>query len=178
MAEHRRVEPRSGLAGTGMATDVERLRDIESDYQRRERAWREGPERGFGEVLEDAPAHGELEDEEHPDPRRRPQRPDGAPREVEMAKAAASERAATGAPDKPAPRLPPRLPPDPRAAALHRQLQQRAQQKAQASVRQQVLPEPRLPAGVPPASPEPVRIEQGAGDTPPTGNPVQRTRRP
>lgn len=125
MAEHRRVEPRMGLAGTGMATDVDRLKDIEGEYARRARAWRDAPEKGFGEVLEDAPSKGELEEEEHADPRRRPKRPPEAPAEVEMAKAAAVAAPLPAQPSQPpaAKKAGSRLPPDPRAAALHKQVQ-------------------------------------------------------
>lgn len=120
-----------------MASDVDRLKDIEGDYERRMRGWRDAPERGFGAVLEDAPAHGELEEEERPDPRRRPKRPPQAPAEVEMAAAATAapptEPTAEPTPKTAEPKkLPPkgpRVPPDPRAAALHRQLQAKAGKK-------------------------------------------------
>ncbi len=170
MAEHRRVESRTALAGTGMATDVDRVQDLEGEYDRRARAWRDAPVRGFGEVLDEAPPKGELEEGEHPDPRRRPKRPPDAPAEVEMAKAAASAPAEV--PSAPAParatsRSGPRLPPDPRAAALHQKL------------RKKVLGEPLRPPQVSGGkTPEPARIAATPGDTPPTGNPGQRTRKP
>ncbi|MBI5494642.1 MAG: hypothetical protein HY904_06400 [Deltaproteobacteria bacterium] len=54
MAEtHRRVEPRS-IVGTGMATDPERLRDIEQRQARMERD-HALPKRKFGEVITEAP---------------------------------------------------------------------------------------------------------------------------
>lgn len=167
MAGHRRVEPRTALAGTGMATDVDRVQDLEGDYERRARAWREAPERGFGEVLDQSPARGQLEEDEAQDPRRRPQRPPTAPSEVDMAKAAAASAAA----EPPARELParaaPRVRPDPRAVALHRQLEK------------QVLREPLRPrSGGDGAMPEPLRVGTGASETPPTGNPGSRARKP
>jgi hypothetical protein len=51
---HKRVEPRN-IVGTGMATDAERVQSLEDEVARRERAWRNAPERGFGEVLSETP---------------------------------------------------------------------------------------------------------------------------
>ncbi|MEW5852329.1 MAG: hypothetical protein AB2A00_26295 [Myxococcota bacterium] len=93
MAEqHRRVEPRS-IIGTGMATDPERLRDIEERAARFERD-RTLPRRKFGEVMSDAG----------------PQPPPG----TELVDAPPPERERKGAKPKPepAPRKPPmRMPP-------------------------------------------------------------------
>ncbi|MFH1809877.1 MAG: hypothetical protein ABIJ09_14120 [Pseudomonadota bacterium] len=49
--EHRRVEPRAIITGTGMTTDPERVESIQADYARAERAWRTPPKKKFGEVL-------------------------------------------------------------------------------------------------------------------------------
>ncbi len=45
-----------------MATDPQRLQEISDEQSRRERAWRDAPERAFGEVLKTAPAKGALVD--------------------------------------------------------------------------------------------------------------------
>jgi hypothetical protein len=123
MAEHRRVEARTVIAGTGMASDVDRLRDIEADTQRKQRMWRDAPDKDFGEVLSDAPVKGELEEQEPVDQRKRRQRD---PREAALS--AASSAALVGAAvvegaraDKGAPDLP-RVPPDPRERVLRAQL--------------------------------------------------------
>jgi hypothetical protein len=92
MAEHRRVEPR-GIAGSGMATDPDRIREIEEEYERRQRAWRDRPERRFDDVLEEAPPKAEEAEE--------------APKK-EL--------------PKPAPKPGPRVPPDPREALLRKKL--------------------------------------------------------
>ncbi len=49
---HRRVERRS-IIGTGMATDEERIREIEEEAARRERAERKAPKAKFGQVLKE-----------------------------------------------------------------------------------------------------------------------------
>ena len=49
--EQRRVEPRGAIVGSGMLTEPDRIRDLESEAARRERAWREAPKAKFGEVL-------------------------------------------------------------------------------------------------------------------------------
>lgn len=127
MAEHRRVEPRGVIVGTGMLTDVDRIRDVEADKERKERAWRNAPEVGFGEVLTTAPAKGELEDEPQDDPRKKkppPQLPAAAPAPVDMASAAltdvkpssSSSSSVKGRKDLP------RVPRDPRERMLREQL--------------------------------------------------------
>jgi hypothetical protein len=103
MAEHRRVEPRGIIVGTGMLSDVDRIRDVEADKERKERAWRNAPARGFGEVLETAPAKAELEEEEHDDPRKKkppPELPANAPAPVDMANAALGNAASEAAPSE------------------------------------------------------------------------------
>jgi hypothetical protein len=79
MAQHRRVEPRGVIVGTGMLSDVDRIRDVEAEKERKERAWRNAPEKGFGDVLAEAPPKGELEDEPHDDPRKKKPPADAAP---------------------------------------------------------------------------------------------------
>ena len=147
MAQHRRVEARKGIIGTGMASDVERLRDVEADKERKERAWRAAPEKGFGEVLTEAPAKGELEDESPDDPRKRqkaPTLPEGAPSSSAMANAAVSPERVKGAlPAKP--ELP-KVAPDPRERMLR--------EKLASSLRS-----PKVPAPV---------------DTPPTGSHLRK----
>lgn len=162
MAEHRRVEPRLGLAGTGMAADVESVEQLEGKYQRRARAWREAPEKSFGAVLDDADAQGELADEDHPDPRRRPSRPPEAPSEAQMAAAANEAPIKSDAPTQAPARNGPRVPPDPRAALLHKLLATGTNK-----------PAPRRSA-----TPEPARIASATTDTPPTGSAADRKRRP
>ena len=151
MAEHRRVESR-GIVGTGMASDPDRIRELDDEKARKERAWRDAPEKGFGDVLKDAPARGELADDDG-DPRNHKRPRDGAA-EAAMAAAAiepggasASSTPAVGAPSTPAPSAPPatalpRVPRDPREAMLRKKLE--AAQRA----------------------PKPVLT----GDTPPTGS--------
>lgn len=68
--DHRRVEPR-GIVGTGMLTDPERIAALEREAARRERAWRDAPERGFGAVLEEAPVWEPPVEEPEVDPRAR-----------------------------------------------------------------------------------------------------------
>jgi hypothetical protein len=133
MAQHRRVEPR-GIIGTGMAADVDRIRDVEADKERKERAWRDPPERGFGDVLATAPAKAELEDEPQDDPRKRraPKPPEGAPAAVEMAGAALaapapvdtgpSTSAKLGARGAQSAQELPKVAPDPRERLLRAQL--------------------------------------------------------
>ena len=100
MAEdHRRVESRH-IVGTGMATDPERLQEISDEAARRERAWRDAPERGFGEVLQTAPAKGALADDVEADPRQ--QKKEGDPEAA--AEEEAPKKKATSS--KPLPRLP------------------------------------------------------------------------
>ena len=52
--DHRRVEPRS-IIGTGMATDPDRIREIDADQARRERSGDGPPKRSFATVLEEEP---------------------------------------------------------------------------------------------------------------------------
>ncbi|MCC7071069.1 MAG: hypothetical protein IT383_07095 [Deltaproteobacteria bacterium] len=164
MAEHRRVEPRVALAGTGMATDVESVEELEGKYERRARAWREAPEKGFGAVLDEAEAQGELADEDHPDPRRRPKRPAAAPSEAHMAAAAAEAPPAAAPPPKPTPRAGPRVPPDPRAALLHKLLAPGAPK------------DPTRPGGA--VEPQRIASTGTSTDTPPTGSAADRKPRP
>lgn len=156
MAQHRRVEPR-GIVGTGMASDVDRIRDVEAEKERKERAWRNAPERGFGDVLTTAPAKGELEEEEHDDPRKKRPPPEpvaNAPAPVDLATAAlAQEGKAPPAPTAKGVKgnkLLPRTVPDPRERMLRAQLE-----KNQAS-----------PHG-----------QASTGDTPPTGSHARKPTR-
>jgi hypothetical protein len=131
MAQHRRVEPR-GIIGTGMAADAERIRDVEHDQERKQRAWRNAPEKGFGDVLATAPAKAELEDEPHDDPRKKkpaPTAPEGAPAPVEMASSALGAAAPPAGPAAPAApaadagaKSLPKVPRDPRERMLREQL--------------------------------------------------------
>ena len=134
--EHRRIEARPGVAGTGMLSDPERIQSIENEYARRERAWREPPKKRFGAVLTDTPAkEAERVGVYVPspdDPRRRPKATeaaedaaesegdtdDGAADDVDArdADAPAAIEGLDAAPPKPAL---PRVPPDPRMAALN-----------------------------------------------------------
>jgi hypothetical protein len=61
MSEHRRVEPRT-IAGTGMATDPERIHAVAAEAERHARAWRPVRDAAFDDVLERAPPKGELAD--------------------------------------------------------------------------------------------------------------------
>jgi len=95
--EHKRVEARN-IVGTGMATDAERVRELEAEAVRRERAWRDAPERSFGEVLDTTPARDqELADTTSVDD------------VIARKKRAATLRAQNL----------PRVPPDPRMRKLH-----------------------------------------------------------
>ncbi len=132
MAEdHRRVETRQ-IVGTGMATDPERLQSISDEQARRERAWRDAPERAFNDILQTSSARGSLVDEVEPDRRR-----------VAAAKKAAAEAEPAAALDnsesppqkkamssKPLPRIP-----DPRERLMRAQLAalERAQSEAAAA---------------------------------------------
>jgi hypothetical protein len=63
--EHRRVEARAIISGTGMVSDPERVESIQADYARAERAWRLPPKKKFGEVMvenKDARAKARLAD--------------------------------------------------------------------------------------------------------------------
>mgnify|MGYP001276312723 CR=1 FL=1 len=53
--DHRRVEPR-GIIGTGMATDPDRIRELEEEQARKERHGFGKPKRSFSKALEDEPA--------------------------------------------------------------------------------------------------------------------------
>lgn len=101
MAEHRRVEPR-GIVGTGMATDPERIREVEDEHERRARVWRAPPERGFGDVLAEAPPRGRLEDDADGGDERRRRRPSGQANAAAQADAGAPAQAGEG-PTSPAP---------------------------------------------------------------------------
>ena len=124
MAEdHRRVEPR-GIVGTGMLTDPERLRDVAEETERKKRSWRAPPEKGFGDVLKDAPARAELEDDDTP---HKGKHPANAPAEAVLAAAAflptePAGSATAGPAVKDANARLPRVPRDPREAILRRQL--------------------------------------------------------
>ena len=131
--KHRRVEPRQ-IVGTGMATDPRRVEDLQEEQARRERAWRDAPEKAFGAVLEETPAKAQArEDDVDEDPRRRRRR-----EEEERAKQAALDAArvaaATDVAAAPAAEAPPaptkRVPPDPREALLRKALAARAPTKA------------------------------------------------
>jgi hypothetical protein len=77
MAEdHRRVESRS-IIGTGMATDPERIQEVQDNYDRRMRTDADAPKRSFDQVMEEGPAEDdgegqgeamEVEGLEAPDP--------------------------------------------------------------------------------------------------------------
>lgn len=123
MADHRRVEAR-GIIGTGMANDVDRLRDIEADQERKQRAWRSAPEKGFGEVLTDAPAKGELEDDSADDPRKKRAAPPASASSPSPSPSPLSPNPIVAA-GAPAPLGKPELPkvaPDPRERMLREQL--------------------------------------------------------
>jgi hypothetical protein len=123
--DHRRVEARTNLAGTGMAVDPRRIHDIEDEAARRERITRGAPQVAFGAVLQRAPARGATDDEPPPPP------PEGEPadeRDTASATPASAPAAAPStAPAGPARRAPLRSAvraPDPRARQLHAQLLQ------------------------------------------------------
>ncbi len=94
MAEHRRVEARTTIAGSGMATDAERIESVADEQARRERTWRAPPELGFADVLSTTPAQAEL----------------------------ALDTPQKSAAPKPTDATLPKVPLDPRAAQLHRML--------------------------------------------------------
>ncbi len=120
MAEHRRVEPR-GIVGTGMSTDPEKIQELEEEAARHKRAWHKAPEKGFGDVLKDAPARAVLADEDEA-PARPGKRPTGAPDAAAMA-TGAMEAPDAAAPAAEAPgKAVPRVPPDPREALLRKKL--------------------------------------------------------
>lgn len=124
MAQHRRVEPRGVIVGTGMLSDVDRIRDVEAEQERKERAWRNAPERGFGDVLATAPAKAELEEEPHEDPRKKkppPELPANAPAPVDMANAALTDAKAPPTNVKGRKDVP-KVPRDPRERLLREQL--------------------------------------------------------
>lgn len=115
-----------------MATDPERLQSISDEQARRERAWRDAPERAFNDILQTSSARGALVDEVEPDRRR-----------VAAAKKAAAEAEPAAALDnsesppqkkamssKPLPRIP-----DPRERLMRAQLAalERAQSEASAA---------------------------------------------
>lgn len=120
MAEdHRRIESRS-IVGTGMATDPERLEQIENEAARRERAWRDQPPEAFGAILGRAPPRGDLADAVTPDKRRQPVNDTRDDDDVDTSTADATP-ASTKAP----PALPERQSlraPDPRERLLHARL--------------------------------------------------------
>jgi hypothetical protein len=61
MAEsHKRVEARTSVIGTGMATEPDRIERLAKDAERRQRSV--PPQQAFADVLESAPAQGELAD--------------------------------------------------------------------------------------------------------------------
>jgi hypothetical protein len=97
MAEHRRVESKLSPIGTGMATEPERIDQVQQEQERRRRH-ESAPVVSFGDVIAQAPAVGALVD----DP----------------------EAAAPASPPAPPPKKSagPR-PTDPRAAALHKRFQ-------------------------------------------------------
>jgi len=53
--QHRRVEARAAIPGSGMLTEPDRIRALESEAERRKRAWRAPPAEGFGSVLSRTP---------------------------------------------------------------------------------------------------------------------------
>ena len=109
--EHNRVLPKNVVSSSGQRSDPDAIRGLEEEAGRRERAWRNRPDRSFGDVLEtaaqepDAEAEAEAEAEASDS--------EDAPKE-EGAKAAKPD-------DVPAPVEQPELarPPDPREAQLH-----------------------------------------------------------
>lgn len=109
-----------------MLSDVDRIRDVEAEKERKERAWRNAPERAFGQVLESAPAKAELEEEEHDDPRKKkpaPELPAGAPAPVDMANAALTDaKPSTSSSNVKGRKDLPRVPRDPRERMLREQL--------------------------------------------------------
>ncbi len=155
--KHRRVESRN-IVGTGMATDAQRIDDLEVERARAERAWRDAPKKGFGEVLDETPAM-ELDDEDDEDPRRRKRREqDEQARgdDVERARIAASTTIEDAKP-KPAPPLK-RRPPDPREALMRKALAARGDPPAGTATSP--------PAGARASTPTPATRPSSQGATP------------
>jgi hypothetical protein len=129
--DHRRVEARTNLAGTGMAVDPRRIHDIEDEAARRERIARGAPQLAFGAVLQRAPARGTTDDEPPP-PRPRGEEADEDDGDDQQAAPTTAPTNAPAAPTSTAPagaarRAPLRSAvraPDPRARQLHAQLLQ------------------------------------------------------
>ena len=48
-----RVEPRPGLVGTGMASDPEKIRELQEEAARQERARKKKPKRPFKKIMRD-----------------------------------------------------------------------------------------------------------------------------
>src|SRR5688500_9126831 len=100
--KYRRVEPRQ-IVGTGMAVDPRRVEELQVERDRRERAWRDAPEKKFGDVLSETPAKEQAADDAvDEDPRRRRRREEEE-RKRRDALEAARVAAATSAVDAPAP---------------------------------------------------------------------------
>ena len=125
--EHRRVESRGVITGTGMATDPERIRQLADEAERKKRSWRDAPVRGFSDVLSTAPAQGVLADDDEEADKRKRGKKEAAPVEAAMATGALT----AGSPDAAAAATPARgdaptkrLPPDPREAFLRKKLAQ------------------------------------------------------
>lgn len=141
--DDRRIEPRPPLSGSGMLTDPERIRDLEAEAARRERAWRKPPRQGFGDVLGHAekkrferlevytPSDERLALEGEDRRRKRPgpgeDAGDGEDPPAEDGATDEGQQAAGPAPVA-LPEAPrgPAVPPDPRMAALHRMLDEKA----------------------------------------------------
>jgi hypothetical protein len=139
MAEHRRVEPRQ-IAGTGMATDPERIQQVVDDAERHTRAWRPAPGVGFGDVLDRTPARSELADATS-GPRRSGQPSTGTDTDTDT-DADGREAAPSAPPAGPKPPARPRLPnrpspraPDPRARVLHARLDDAAEARPETSAK-------------------------------------------
>jgi hypothetical protein len=118
-----------------MATDPERVQQLEEEAARRERIWRKPAEQGFGDVLKSTPARASAEDAPAPEAEsdggagvdgRPPQDAQGpATAQASPAKpqdAADSARQPTAAPALDRSTKTAGLPPDPRARALHKLL--------------------------------------------------------
>lgn len=149
--QHRRVEARTAIPGSGMLTEPDRIRALEGEAERRKRAWRAPPAEGFGSVLSRTPPKEQervgtyvpaderfgLDDDEddtgeHP---RAPSPPvDGAgaaplPVELEGAVQASPPAKNTNAKEPKTGRPRPNEIEDPRARALHSALPPRAPTK-------------------------------------------------